>query len=134
MTAPTDRVAVVTGASSVTGAGLAAMLADEGARVVVLAARRGAHLEAVAAGMRQAGGAAVPVVTDLAEAPRSPTRWPARSISRPRTIWPQDCLVSRRGKHPVTPPQQVGQQRGPSIIGYRGSCDCRVLIVSHNPS
>ena len=50
-TALADRVAVVTGASSGIGAGLAAMLAAEGARVV-LAARRGEQLEAVAAGIR----------------------------------------------------------------------------------
>jgi hypothetical protein len=30
--------------------------------------------------------------------------------------------------------QQIRQQRGPGIIGYRGSSDCRILIVSHNPS
>jgi 3-oxoacyl-[acyl-carrier protein] reductase len=66
MTALTDRVAVVTGASMGIGAGLAAMLADEGARVV-LAARREAALERVAEGIRRAGGVAVPVVTDLAD-------------------------------------------------------------------
>ena len=66
VTALADRVAVVTGASPGIGAGLAAMLAAEGARVV-LAARRGEQLEAVAAGIRQAGGVAVPVVTDLAD-------------------------------------------------------------------
>jgi len=26
---------------------------------------------------------------------------------------------------------QVRQQRGPGLIGYRGSSDCRVLVVSH---
>jgi hypothetical protein len=31
-------------------------------------------------------------------------------------------------------PQQVRQQRGPGIIGYRGRSDYRILIVSHNPS
>src|SRR5437773_10299823 len=66
-TALADRVAVVTGASSGIGAGLAAMLAAEGARVV-LAARRGEQLEAVAAGIRRAGGVAVPVVTPLVRA------------------------------------------------------------------
>src|SRR5689334_23057322 len=61
-----DRVALVTGASGGIGAGLAAMLAAEGA-TVVLAARRERELERVAGGIRQAGGAAVPVVTDLAD-------------------------------------------------------------------
>jgi hypothetical protein len=37
------------------------------------------------------------------------------------------------GKAPGHPPQQVRQQRGPGIIGYRGSSDCRVLVVSHKP-
>jgi len=58
------RVAVVTGASAGIGAGLAAMLAAEGA-TVVLAARREAELAGVADGIRQRGGAAIPVLTDL---------------------------------------------------------------------
>jgi NADP-dependent 3-hydroxy acid dehydrogenase YdfG len=66
MAALAGRVAVVTGASSGIGTGLAEMLADEGARVV-LAARRGERLEQVAARIRQAGGMAIPVVTDLAD-------------------------------------------------------------------
>jgi short-subunit dehydrogenase len=66
MTGLADRVAVVTGASMGIGAGLAAMLAAEGAKVV-LAARRETELERVAAGIRQRGGVAVPVVTDLAD-------------------------------------------------------------------
>src|SRR5690349_12640767 len=66
MTALTGRVAVVTGASIGIGAGLAAMLAAEGA-AVVLAARRQAELERVAEGIRRDGGVAVPLVTDLAD-------------------------------------------------------------------
>ena len=58
------RVAVVTGASSGIGAGLAAMLADEGARVV-LAARRQDALDEVAHSIGERGGCAVPMVTDL---------------------------------------------------------------------
>jgi NAD(P)-dependent dehydrogenase (short-subunit alcohol dehydrogenase family) len=61
-----DRVAVVTGASGGMGAGLAVMLADEGARVV-LAARRRHELDRVAAGIEMAGGVAVPVITDLTD-------------------------------------------------------------------
>ena len=58
------RVAVVTGASAGIGAGLAAMLAAEGA-TVVLAGRRETELAGVADGIRQRGGVAIPVVTDL---------------------------------------------------------------------
>lgn len=59
-------VALVTGASSGIGAGLAAMLAADGARVV-LAARRADKLDRVAGAIRADGGVAVPVVTDLAD-------------------------------------------------------------------
>jgi hypothetical protein len=37
------------------------------------------------------------------------------------------------GKAPGHPPQQIRQQRGPGIIGYRGSSDCSIMIVSHKP-
>lgn len=66
MTTLEGRVAVVTGASGGIGAGLAAMLAGEGARVV-LAARREAALERVATDIRRSGGSALPVVTDLTQ-------------------------------------------------------------------
>ncbi len=92
MTALTDRVAVVTGASSGIGAGLAAMLAGEGARVA-LAARRGGLLEAVAAGIRRAGGVAVPVVTDLASDESL-----AGLLARARAeLGPVDVLVNDAG-------------------------------------
>jgi len=88
----TDRVAVVTGASSGIGAGLAAMLAGEGARVV-LAARRGGELERVAAGIRQAGGVAVPVVTDLTDDDSL-----ASLLARTRAeLGPVDVLVNNAG-------------------------------------
>src|SRR6266567_7500859 len=65
MTTLQGRVAVVTGASGGIGAGLALMLAGEGARVVI-AARRKAALERVATDIRRSGGSALPIVTDLA--------------------------------------------------------------------
>jgi len=37
------------------------------------------------------------------------------------------------GKAPGDPAQQACEQRGPGIIGYRGSSGRRILIVSHNP-
>jgi len=55
------RAAVVTGASAGIGAGLAAMLAAEGAKVV-LAARRETEPAGVADGIRQRGGVAIPVL------------------------------------------------------------------------
>jgi NADP-dependent 3-hydroxy acid dehydrogenase YdfG len=92
MVALADRVAVVTGASSGIGAGLATMLAGEGARVV-LAARRGEELERVAAGILQAGGVAVPVVTDLADDASL-----ASLLARARAeLGPVDVLVNNAG-------------------------------------
>jgi short-subunit dehydrogenase len=85
------RVALVTGASSGIGAGLAAMLAGEGARVV-LAARRGDELERVAAGIRHAGGEAVPVVADLADDDSL-----ARLVDVAQAAGPVDVLVNNAG-------------------------------------
>jgi NADP-dependent 3-hydroxy acid dehydrogenase YdfG len=92
MTVLTDRVAVVTGASTGIGAGLAAMLAAEGARVV-LAARREDALERVAKGIRQAGGEAIPVVTDLTDDGAL-----ANLVARTRAeLGPIDILVNNAG-------------------------------------
>lgn len=57
-------VALVTGASSGIGEGIAKMLAAEGAKVA-LVARRGHELERVAEAIRQLGGEALPIVVDL---------------------------------------------------------------------
>jgi NAD(P)-dependent dehydrogenase (short-subunit alcohol dehydrogenase family) len=61
------RLAVVTGASRGIGAATAQALAAVGGRVV-LAARDGRALESVAASIREAGGQATPVPTDVSEA------------------------------------------------------------------
>jgi NAD(P)-dependent dehydrogenase (short-subunit alcohol dehydrogenase family) len=60
----TDQVAVVTGASSGLGRGIAEALAAAGAKTV-LAARRTDLLEEVASAIGDAGGTALPVTTDV---------------------------------------------------------------------
>ncbi len=92
MTVLANRVALVTGASMGIGAGLAAMLAAEGA-AVVLAARGLAGLERVAGDIRQRGGAAVPVVTDLTDDDSI-----ANLLARTRAeLGPVDVLVNNAG-------------------------------------
>ena len=86
------RVALVTGASGGIGAGLARMLAAEGARVV-LAARRHTALEQVAKSIREQGGCGVPIVADLAEDASL-----ANLVDRARAEWgPIDILVNNAG-------------------------------------
>ena len=88
----TDRVALITGASSGIGAGLAEMLASEGARLAI-AARRGDELERVAVRVRERGGTAVPVVTDLTDDGAL-----AELVSRTRAeLGPIDVLVNNAG-------------------------------------
>ncbi len=61
------RVAVVTGASRGIGRATAEAIAKSGAHVV-MAARDREALEAVSGGIREAGGAATPVLTDVSRA------------------------------------------------------------------
>lgn len=58
------RVAVITGASSGMGRASALLLASRGARVALLARRQSA-LQAIAAEIRQAGGTALAIATDV---------------------------------------------------------------------
>lgn len=66
MFALTNKVAIVTGASSGIGRATALLFADQGARVVV-AARRRAELEALVAEIEDAGGTAAALAGDVRE-------------------------------------------------------------------
>jgi NADP-dependent 3-hydroxy acid dehydrogenase YdfG len=92
LSAPTRPASRITASRQGIGAGLAAMLADEGARVA-LAARRGELLEQVAAEICRAGGTAIPVVTDLTDDDSL-----ARLLDRTRAeLGPVDVLVNNAG-------------------------------------
>jgi short-subunit dehydrogenase len=88
----TGRVALVTGASGGIGAGLARMLAAEGARVI-LAARQQAALDQVADSIRELGGRADSIVTDLTDDASL-----ANLIERARVeIGPIELLINNAG-------------------------------------
>ncbi|MBV9204313.1 MAG: SDR family NAD(P)-dependent oxidoreductase [Actinobacteria bacterium] len=119
------RVAVVTGASSGIGAGLAAMLAAEGARVV-LAARGAAGLERVANGIRRDGGTAVPVVTDLTDDGSL-----ANLLARTRAeLGPVDVLVNNAGYAVWKPLEATSMAEWDRTfaVNVRAACLCTAVL------
>jgi NAD(P)-dependent dehydrogenase (short-subunit alcohol dehydrogenase family) len=85
------RLAVVTGASRGIGAATAAAVAAAGAHVV-LAARDGAALDSVAGRIREAGGQATPVPTDVSDEAAV-----GRLFSQVERIGPPGALVCAAG-------------------------------------
>src|SRR3954471_17155997 len=104
---PAGEIAIVTGASSGIGAATARELARRGA-VVVLAARRAEALEAQAEAIRDAGGQALTIPTDLSDRDQL-TGLADRTLS---TFGRVDVLVNNAGVNwsrslAMTPPDDV---------------------------
>ncbi len=95
-------VAIVTGASRGIGQATAVALAEAGAAVVV-AARRGDRLEAVAAGIRGDGGRALAVATDVADR-EDVFALVERAAAE---FGPADILVNNAGIMPTSPVREI---------------------------
>jgi NAD(P)-dependent dehydrogenase (short-subunit alcohol dehydrogenase family) len=106
-----DRVAIVTGASSGLGVAFAQGLAEAGADVV-LGARRVERLEDTAALVRDAGGRALAVATDVAE-PESCTALVEAAMSEFGRV---DVLVNNAGVGTAVPATRESPEQFRSVI------------------
>lgn len=97
------RVAVITGASSGMGRASAALLAERGAQVALLARRKPA-LDDLAATIRQAGGTALPLAADVTD----PVALEAAAAAVRREFGPADLVFNNAG---LMLPGAVGEQK-----------------------
>jgi 3-oxoacyl-[acyl-carrier protein] reductase len=112
----TNRVALVTGASSGLGLAIARELAAEGAAVAIVA-RREAELRRVAAEMTAAGGKALPIAGDVTEAGAA-DRFVRRTEAE---LGPVDILVANAGGPPSTTFDTTSEAQ------YRGAIELNLL-------
>ena len=88
----TGKVAIVTGASSGIGEATAIALALEGAKVAIVA-RRTQRLEALSQKIREMGGHALPIVTDITDQDSV-----SKMIHKTQSTWGQvDILINNAG-------------------------------------
>ncbi|MFD7711418.1 SDR family oxidoreductase [Streptomyces sp. NPDC059785] len=113
-----QQTVVVTGASAGIGRATARAFAARGARVALLARGR-AGLDAAAAEVREAGGQALPVVTDMAEwdqAEEAARR--AEEELGPIDVWVNDAFTSAFGKFTELSPEEFLQTTRSTYLGF----------------
>lgn len=107
----TDKVAIVTGASSGLGVSFAKCFAEAGASVV-LAARRADRMRDTAALVESVGGSALPVVTDVAEPEQCATLVDAAMDAFGRV----DILINNAGMGTAYPATRETPEQFRSVI------------------
>ncbi|WP_436840990.1 SDR family oxidoreductase [Streptomyces bobili] len=113
-----QKTVVVTGASAGIGRATARMFAARGDRVALLARGR-AGLEAAAAEVREEGGQALPLVTDMAEPDQ--VEEAARRVEEelgPVDVWVNNAFTAAFGKFLDVPPEEFLQATRSTYLGY----------------